>query len=81
MSDGKSMRLTYLRTWKNAGGAEIDYYEIELKSLTKQIYPNLPATPMMGFDGMVPGPTFVMQQGRGKYQDRGTYKDLANKTL
>lgn len=39
-----------------------------MKSLEKQIYPNLPATPLEGFDGIVPGPTFVMQKGRGKYR-------------
>jgi hypothetical protein len=58
--------LTYHRTWTSSGGAEIDYYEVELRSFTKQIYPDLPATPMVGYDGMSPGPTFIMQQNRGE---------------
>ncbi|KAK7185153.1 hypothetical protein DPSP01_000731 [Paraphaeosphaeria sporulosa] len=52
------------QTWTGDDGAEIDYYEVELKSFSKQIYPDLPATPMVGYDGMAPGPTLVMQQNR-----------------
>jgi bilirubin oxidase len=47
-------------------GALIDYYEIDVKRLQKQIYPNLPATQLIGYDGLQPGPTFIMRKGRGK---------------
>ncbi|KAF2269945.1 Cupredoxin [Lojkania enalia] len=45
-------------------GATIDYYEVEIKPFKAQIYPNLPATDMVGYDGCSPGPMFVVQQGR-----------------
>jgi hypothetical protein len=48
-------------------GAIIDYYEVEVKSIKKQIYPNLPATTLFAYDGLQPGPTFIMQKGRGKF--------------
>ncbi|CAI6332265.1 unnamed protein product [Periconia digitata] len=51
-------------TWNDhVTGAAIDYYEMELKPFTKQIYPDLPATELEGYDGMSPGPTFAMQRG------------------
>jgi hypothetical protein len=49
----------------NVTGAEIDYYEIEVRSLEKQIYPDLPRTHMVGYDGIEPGPKFMMRKGRG----------------
>ncbi|KAF2005748.1 hypothetical protein P154DRAFT_318772 [Amniculicola lignicola CBS 123094] len=52
------------QTFKAPSGADIDYYEVELKSHQKQIYPNLPPTDMTGYDGMSPGPMFIMQKGR-----------------
>jgi hypothetical protein len=45
----------------------IDFYEVEVKTTHKQIYPNLPATEMVAYDGESPGPMFVMEQGRGEY--------------
>jgi bilirubin oxidase len=36
-------------------GLPIDYYEIEIKALTRQQYPELPPTRMVGYDGIVPG--------------------------
>ncbi|CAO2651913.1 Nn.00g001960.m01.CDS01 [Neocucurbitaria sp. VM-36] len=45
-------------------GAIIDYYEVEVRSFKANIYPNLPATDMVGYDGLYPGPTFMMQKGR-----------------
>ncbi|KAF1962331.1 bilirubin oxidase [Byssothecium circinans] len=60
-----SPQKTKKYTWTDdSTGAEIDYYELELKTFKKQIYPNLPATELQGYDGMSPGPYFVMQQGR-----------------
>ena len=58
----KVSKLTYTNNYTNA---TIDYYEVEVKTLKKQIYPDLPATNMIGYDGLVPGPMFVMQKGRG----------------
>ncbi|KAF2502383.1 Cupredoxin [Lophium mytilinum] len=52
-------------TWTNAAaGATIDYYELTIKPFEQQIYPNLKATPLVGYDGMSPGPTFQMRKGR-----------------
>jgi hypothetical protein len=48
-------------------GAIIDYYEIQVKSIKQQIYPDLPATTLFAYDGLQPGPTFIMQKGRGKF--------------
>jgi bilirubin oxidase len=47
-----------------ATGLPIDYYEVEIKPLTRQQYPELQPTRMVGYDGIVPGPTFQMTQGR-----------------
>jgi bilirubin oxidase len=50
----------------DATGADIDYYEVEVKSGKKQIYPDLPATTLFTYDGLQPGPTFIMHKGRGR---------------
>lgn len=44
-------------------GKEIWYYEIEIKPFTKQIYPNLRPANLVGYDGMSPGPTFLVPRG------------------
>ncbi|KAF2014792.1 bilirubin oxidase, partial [Aaosphaeria arxii CBS 175.79] len=51
-------------TYTNEDGADIDYYEVEVTSVESQIYPDLKATPLVGYDGTSPGPMFVMQRGR-----------------
>jgi hypothetical protein len=56
-------------------GAVIDYYEVEVKSIKKQIYPDLPATTLFAYDGLQPGPTFIMQKGRGKCCSRLSHCD------
>lgn len=33
------------------------------QSFAQQIYPNLPATQLRGYDALVPGPTFVETKG------------------
>jgi bilirubin oxidase len=38
-----------------ATGLPIDYYEMEVKPLTRQQYPELPPTRMVGYDGQAPG--------------------------
>ncbi|KAH9866214.1 hypothetical protein J1614_008780 [Plenodomus biglobosus] len=47
-------------------GAVIDYYEVEVRSIQKQIYPNLGVADLYAYDGLQPGPTFMMHKGRGK---------------
>ncbi|KAF2122934.1 bilirubin oxidase [Lophiotrema nucula] len=61
ISTTKTPELTWTGNYSNA---VIDYYEVEIKEFTKQVYPNLPATPLVGYDGESPGPTFMMQNGR-----------------
>jgi hypothetical protein len=65
----ESARLTWIYSTyvNNVTGAIIDYYEIEVRKLEKQIYPNLPPTQMVGYDGSQPGPTFMMRKGRGSF--------------
>lgn len=46
--------------------APIDYYEVEVKTVRKQIYPDRAATELTAYDGESPGPIFRMQQGRGE---------------
>lgn len=50
-------------TFTKPNGAKIDYYEIHIKPLTQQVYPELPATHLVGYDGISPGPTFHMTFG------------------
>jgi bilirubin oxidase len=38
-----------------ATGLPIDYYEVIIKPLTRQQYPELAPTRMVGYDGLVPG--------------------------
>jgi bilirubin oxidase len=47
----------------NHTGKAINYYEVNIQPVDVQIYPNLPKTRLVGYDGMVPGPTFMMEQG------------------
>ncbi|CBX98804.1 hypothetical protein LEMA_P080430.1 [Plenodomus lingam JN3] len=54
-----------LSTYTNpTTGAVIDYYEIEIRSIQKQIYPNLGVANLYAYDGLQPGPTFMMRKGR-----------------
>lgn len=36
-------------------GQPVDYYEMDMKPLTRQQYPNLGAARMLGYDGVMPG--------------------------
>jgi hypothetical protein len=57
-------RLRITRKLTNpSNGAEINYYEIDIKPFYQQIYPNLGKTRLVGYDGMYPGPTFVVEKG------------------
>ena len=40
-----------------------DYYQVTMRPTTAEIVPGL-ATPLWGYEGVVPGPTFRVQQGR-----------------
>jgi bilirubin oxidase len=42
----------------------IDFFEIQILNFTRQVYPELDPTPLVGYDGMEPGPTFHMTKGR-----------------
>lgn len=71
--DIESVRLAQVlichRTYTNStSGAVIDYYEVEIRSLEKQIYPNLGKATLTGYDGLEPGPTFMMRKGRGSLE-------------
>ncbi|CCF32115.1 bilirubin oxidase [Colletotrichum higginsianum] len=44
-------------------GKKIRYYEIEIKEFTQQVYPNLGPAKLVGYDGISPGPTFLMERG------------------
>ncbi|KAL1643179.1 hypothetical protein SLS61_009379 [Didymella pomorum] len=65
-------------TVPNSDGSLLDYYEVEIKPVDVQIYPNLGKTKLVGYNGEVPGPTFRMRQGREavvRFINKGT---LAN---
>ncbi|KAF2466151.1 Cupredoxin [Lindgomyces ingoldianus] len=48
-----------------ATGKPIDYYEIDIKPVSLQLYPPpFPKTRLVGYNGLVPGPTFRIRQGR-----------------
>ncbi|CAI6341892.1 unnamed protein product [Periconia digitata] len=45
-------------------GKEIWYYELEIKPFTQQIYPNLKAARLVGYNGTSPGPTIIVPKGQ-----------------
>jgi hypothetical protein len=52
-------------TYRNeTTGNEIDFYEVEVKSFTQQVYPGLKPAKLVGYDGVSPGHTFRMVKGR-----------------
>ncbi|KAK8075060.1 multicopper oxidase [Apiospora hydei] len=44
-------------------GKDINYYEVEIKELKQQVYPDRGPATLVGYDGLAPGPTFQMQRG------------------
>lgn len=44
-------------------GKDIWYYEIVISPFEQQIYPNLRPAKMVGYDGISPGPTFLVPRG------------------
>lgn len=74
--------LTVGSTYTNeTTGAVIDYYEVEVKAATQQIYPNLPATTLYTYDGSSPGPTFMMRKGRGRSRLHSVYEVKADSVI
>ncbi|KAJ9656091.1 hypothetical protein H2201_008642 [Coniosporium apollinis] len=61
-----------------ATGLPIDYYEVEIKPFFQQVYPNLGKTRFVGYDGISPGPTFKMTQGREAVVRFINHADRAN---
>ncbi|KAK6219064.1 hypothetical protein LQW54_002566 [Pestalotiopsis sp. IQ-011] len=44
-------------------GNDIWYYEVEIKPFEQQVFPNLKPAQLVGYDGISPGPTFVIPRG------------------
>lgn len=44
-------------------GKPVEFYEVNIEAFETQIFDGLPATQMVGYDGMSPGPTFRIAQG------------------
>ncbi|KAK1984723.1 multicopper oxidase [Colletotrichum cereale] len=42
----------------------IDYYEVDIVPFRQQIYPDRGPASLVGYDGMSPGPTFLVPRGR-----------------
>ena len=46
-------------------GNPIDYYEVTISPFTRKVYPNKAASAkFVGYDGIAPGPTFLVEKGR-----------------
>ncbi|KKY33927.1 putative bilirubin oxidase [Diaporthe ampelina] len=44
-------------------GRDIQYYEVDIKPFTQSVYPNLRVANLVGYDGISPGPTFIIPRG------------------
>jgi FtsP/CotA-like multicopper oxidase with cupredoxin domain len=42
----------------------IDYYEVYINQFTQNVYPNRGNAVLVGYDGISPGPTFIVEKGR-----------------
>ncbi|THV66965.1 oxidase cueO precursor [Aureobasidium pullulans] len=58
----------------------MDYYEVDIKPLEVQVYPNLGKTRLVRYDGQNPGPTFMMTKGREAVVRFINHADRANST-
>ncbi len=45
-------------------GNPIDYYQIYINQFTQKVYPTKGDAVLVGYDGMSPGPTFLVEKGR-----------------
>ncbi|KAK1574250.1 bilirubin oxidase [Colletotrichum navitas] len=59
-------------------GKKIRYYEIEIKEFAAQVYPNLGPAKLVGYDGISPGPTFLMERGEEAVVRFTNHANLAN---
>ncbi|KAF2424899.1 hypothetical protein EJ08DRAFT_594833 [Tothia fuscella] len=57
----KNKITTYTNT---TTGISIDYYEVTISEFEQQIYPGKKPAKLIGYDGISPGPTFMMEKGR-----------------
>jgi bilirubin oxidase len=48
----------------NITGGPIDYYEVEIKPFEQQVYPTVGKARLVGYDGISPGPSFLMEKDR-----------------
>ncbi|KAK4663750.1 hypothetical protein QC763_611170 [Podospora pseudopauciseta] len=44
-------------------GNPIHYYEVYINRFTQQVYPNKGPATLVGYDGISPGPTFIVERG------------------
>jgi len=42
----------------------IDYYEVNINAFQSTVYPNKGPADLVGYDGISPGPTFLIEKGR-----------------
>ncbi|KAF8457755.1 Cupredoxin [Terfezia claveryi] len=56
--------LPILTTYTPPSGNPVDFYEISITPFTKQLWPGLAATSLVGYNGMYPGPTIKATRGR-----------------
>ncbi|RPB24590.1 Cupredoxin [Terfezia boudieri ATCC MYA-4762] len=56
--------LPILATYTPPSGNPVDFYEITITPFTKQLWPDLNATTLVGYNGMYPGPTIRATRGR-----------------
>lgn len=49
---------------KDVDGRTVDFYSLKIEAFEKQIYPDLGPARMIGYNGMVPGETFIVERGR-----------------
>ncbi|KAK3364574.1 Cupredoxin [Lasiosphaeria hispida] len=45
-------------------GNPIDYYEVNINAFQSQVYPGKGPANLVGYDGISPGPTFLIERGR-----------------
>ena len=48
---------------KDPSNRNIQYYEVEIKSFQHTFFPGLGPADMVGYDGISPGPTIIMERG------------------
>lgn len=44
-------------------GGDIWYYEVDIQLFQQQVFPGLLPTTLVGYDGVSPGPTFIIPRG------------------